>query len=82
MNFVDLEILTPKGIEFSGTAKKIILPTRSGQIAVLPNHAPLISVLKAGRMKIHTAEKEIEKEIEGGILEVEKEKIVILLKKF
>jgi F-type H+-transporting ATPase subunit epsilon len=79
---MDLEIITPKGIEFSGIAEKIILPTRSGQIAVLPDHAPLISVLKAGRMKIHTAGKEIEKEIEGGILEVEKKKTVILLKKF
>jgi F-type H+-transporting ATPase subunit epsilon len=79
---MDLEIITPKGIEFSGDAEKIILPTRSGQIAVLPDHAPLISVLKAGRMKIHTAGKEIEKEIEGGILEVEKKKTVILLKKF
>jgi len=81
-NIVLVEILTPKGLEFSGETKKVILPARSGQIAVLPGHMPLVSVLKAGKMKITAEGKEIEKEIEGGVLEVEKEKIVILLKKF
>lgn len=77
-----VEILTPKGIEFSDEAKEIILPTRTGQIAVLPHHVPLISVLKAGRMKIVTDKKEVEKEIEGGILEVSENAVIILLKKF
>ena len=43
---------------------------------------PLISVLKAGKMTIVTDKDRIEKEIEGGILEVGKDKAVILLKKF
>jgi len=77
-----VEILTPKGVEFADEAKELILPTRAGQIAVLPHHVPLISVLKAGRMVIVTEKENIEKEIEGGILEVGKEKTVILLKNF
>ena len=77
-----LEIFTPKGIEFSDDAKEIIIPTKIGEIAVLPHHVPLISVLKAGIMKIVTVKEEIEKEIEGGIVEVGKDKIVMLLKKF
>jgi len=79
---MDVEILTPKGIEFSGQVKTLVLPTLKGQIAVLPHHAPLISVLKAGKMKITTGKEIIEKEIEGGILEVGKTQTVILLKKF
>ncbi len=79
---MDLEIITPKGIEFAGKANKIVLPTASGEIAVLRDHAPLISVLKAGKIRVSGAQKDFEKEIEGGILEVEKRKIVILLKKF
>ncbi len=77
-----VEILTPKGLEFSGPAEKIVLPSASGEIAVLPGHVPLISVLKAGKMKVIAVKKDFEKEIEGGVLEVGKEKIVILLKKF
>jgi len=79
---MDLEIITPKGIEFAGPAEKIILPATTGEITVLPDHMPLISVLKAGKMKIIAENKETEKEIEGGVLEVGKGKIIILLKKF
>lgn len=77
-----VEIITPKGIEFADDAKELILPTQSGQIAVLAHHVPLVSVLKAGKMTIIGAKENIEKEIEGGILEVGKEKAVILLKNF
>jgi len=79
---MELEILTPKGIEFKGEVSVLILPTLLGQISVLPKHASLISVLKPGRMKIKTGEEEISKEIEGGLLEVSHNKAVILLKKF
>lgn len=77
-----IEVITPKGIEMSAEARQIILPTMAGEITVLPRHVPLVSVLKAGIMRITTGEKTVEKEIEGGILEVEHDKAVILLKKF
>jgi F-type H+-transporting ATPase subunit epsilon len=77
-----VEIITPKGIEFDQDAREIILPTLTGEIAVLPKHVPLISVLKSGRMKIMADSGNVEKEIEGGILEVGREKVVVLLKKF
>lgn len=77
-----IEVLTPKGREFQGEADCLILPTLVGEISVLPKHTPLISVLKAGRMKIKTESKEIIKEIEGGILEVFKDHVILLLKKF
>jgi F-type H+-transporting ATPase subunit epsilon len=77
-----IEVLTPKGKEFEGEVETLILPTLAGEISVLPKHCSLISVLKAGRMKIKTKEKEIEKEIEGGIFEIRKDSAFILLKKF
>ena len=79
---MELEILTPRGKEFEGQAEVLVLPTLLGQISVLPEHASLISVLKAGKMQIKTKGKDISKEIEGGILEVSQNKAVILLKKF
>ena len=77
-----VEIITPKGIELEQEAIRIVLPTLMGEITVLPHHVPLISVLKAGRIKIADEKGETEKEIEGGILEVIDNKAVILLKKF
>ncbi|MFH1180866.1 MAG: hypothetical protein V1705_00460 [bacterium] len=79
---MEVEILTPKGLEFKGEAICLTLPTLAGEISVLPKHASLISVLKPGRMRIKTEKEEMIKQIEGGILEVSGDKAVILLKKF
>jgi len=79
---MQLEILTPKGLEYKDEVMRITLPTRMGQISVLPQHEPLISVLKAGIMTIKTNKEEKEIEIEGGILEIAGGAAVILLKKF
>lgn len=77
-----VEVLTPKGKEMEVEAETIILPTQSGVISVLPKHAPILSVLKEGKMVIKAQNGVIEKEIEGGILEISKNKATILLKKF
>jgi F-type H+-transporting ATPase subunit epsilon len=77
-----VEILTPKGLELATEAKAVIAPTLIGEIAVLENHVPIISVLKAGKLTIKTNDKDIEREIESGILEFAKNEMAILLKRF
>ncbi len=47
-------IMTPDRIFFNESADEIILPTNSGQMGVLANHAPLISALDIGVMLIRT----------------------------
>ena len=80
---MQLEILTPKGLELKDEVIRITLPTRLGQITVLDHHQPLISVLDPGMMTIATAAgKTIEREIEGGIIEVTDNKAQLLLKRF
>jgi F-type H+-transporting ATPase subunit epsilon len=80
---MELEILTPKGLEFRDDVSRITLPTKKGQITVLSHHEPLISVLEAGILTIITAAGEsVSREIEGGIMEVTDNKAEILLKKF
>ena len=77
-----VEILTPKGLELEIEAKIVIAPALSGEISILENHVPIISVLKAGKLTIKTSDKDITREIEGGIVEFEKGKMVILSKRF
>ena len=77
-----MEVLTPRKIEFQGEAQSIVLPTMLGEIAVLSQHAPLISVLKRGRIKIKTAREEIIIQADGGILQVAENSATILLKNF
>jgi len=77
-----VEVLTPRKIEFQGEADDVILPTLSGEITVLSFHAPLISVLKPGRIKIKTKKEEIIIQADGGVLQVAENSATILLKNF
>lgn len=64
---------------FSGDAEYVDVPGRAGRTGVLKNHAPLISSLKAGQVKVRdTAKKEHLFEIKGGIMEVRNDKVVVL----
>jgi F-type H+-transporting ATPase subunit epsilon len=52
---MNVEILTPRKLEFKEEAECVVLPTLAGEIAVLSDHASLISVLKPGKIKIRTS---------------------------
>ena len=49
---LEVSILTPDQIFWNNNAEEIILPTNTGQMGVLPKHAPLISALDIGIMSI------------------------------
>lgn len=74
-----VQIITPDKTLFKGEAKLVQLPGLDGSFELLKNHAPLISALKKGSVKIKTeAEKEQFFEIRGGVIEVIKNKVLIL----
>jgi F-type H+-transporting ATPase subunit epsilon len=73
-----LEILTPKKIELKQETEAVIVPSFLGQLCLLPGHAPLISALTPGTIRVNGKSFEIE----GGILEVDNNKVTILLKNF
>ncbi len=77
--FIKFEIVTPERVVLKEEIKQITLPTRSGEITVLPDHIPLVSALVPG--VIHVKRRNGEDEIisvSGGFLEVLKDKVVIL----
>ena len=66
-----LKILSLKGTEFDGEAKGVNIKTTAGEITVLDNHLPLISVLEKGRAIIFLDQGRQELFINSGFLEVE-----------
>ena len=76
-----LEILTPERKLFSGEVYGVQMPGISGSFEVLDKHAPLVSALKAGRVKVlrdkqnHTAAYDIQ----GGFVEVLNNKVTVLV---
>lgn len=79
---MQVEIITPRKIEFQEEADCLVLPTLSGEISILPNHAPLISVIIAGKIIVKNKGQESFFDTEGGVLEVLNNKVTILLKRF
>lgn len=74
-----IEIITPDTTIFSGEANLVQLPGIDGSFEVLNKHAPLISVLKEGKIKIQDAQKNKQFfDIKGGIIEVLHNKVLIL----
>jgi len=73
-----LKLIAPDGVKYESDAEEVILPTADGQIAILPNHMPLISLLKPGEIIIKNGSKSEELATEGGIVEVTANEVKIL----
>lgn len=74
-----VEILSPEKHLFDGEASFVSLPGSDGSLGILDNHAPLITTLKAGIVKLKSNDgKEETFEVNGGTVEVLNNKIIIL----
>ncbi len=76
-----VEIITPDSVIFTGENVELVqLPGIDGSFEVLNNHAPLISVLRKGTVKIINKGEKNENffEIKGGVIEVLNNKVLIL----
>jgi len=74
-----LEIVTPDSHVFSGEVKSANFPGSEGAFGVLNDHAPLIATLKEGKIKVvDENNKEQAFDIKGGVVEVLKNKIIVL----
>ena len=74
-----LDILTPDKKLFSGEVISVLVPGAAGQFQVLNNHAPIISTLIKGKVKIKTKEGEQSFDVNSGVIEVLKNNVVVLV---
>ena len=74
-----LEIITPEKSLYSGEVVLVQLPGKDGSFEILKNHAPIISILKKGTIKLRPCEgDDIFFEINGGVVECKKNVISVL----
>ncbi|NVO01085.1 MAG: F0F1 ATP synthase subunit epsilon [Bacteroidetes bacterium] len=74
-----LEIITPDLKLFSGEVSLIQLPGIDGSFELLNNHAPIVSVLAKGKIKIIDSEKTKQYfDVNGGVIEMQNNKAIIL----
>jgi F-type H+-transporting ATPase subunit epsilon len=76
---VKIEIITPDKSIYSGEIRSVRVPGRKGSFQVLKDHAPIISTLDAGVVIIVDEQgSEVKVDITGGVIEVKKNRIILL----
>ena len=75
-----LEIITPEKELFNGEVTSVKFPGTNGGFEILNNHAPIISTLGEGEIRVITTDKNTKKfEINGGVIEMQNNKIIVLV---
>jgi F-type H+-transporting ATPase subunit epsilon len=73
-----LEIVTPERLAYSDMVDSVVLPGSEGELGVLPHHAPLVSMLGVGELRIRKGAAEESFAIAGGFLQVRPDKVVVM----
>nr|AKR80808.1 ATP synthase CF1 epsilon subunit [Stemona tuberosa] len=75
---LNLCVLTPNRIIFDSEVKEIILSTNSGQIGVLPNHAPIATAVDIGLLRIRRNDQWLTVALMGGFARIGNNEITVL----
>ena len=75
-----VEIISPDKVLFKGDLSAVQLPGIDGSFEILDHHAPLVSILKQGEIKlVDTKKKEKIISVNGGVIEVLENSVKILV---
>jgi F-type H+-transporting ATPase subunit epsilon len=72
------EIVSQDRLVYEGDVDMVILPGTEGEMGILPNHAPLLSTLNYGILKVRSKGEEEIFAIAGGVVEVQPEIVTVL----
>src|SRR6478752_5787448 len=75
---IHVDIVSAEGEIFAGEAEMVFVPATEGELGITPRHAPLLTLIKAGEVRVKTAEGEQSIFVGGGALEVQPNKVTIL----
>jgi len=79
MSTIHVDIVSAEGEIFSGPAAMVYAPAQLGEIGIAPNHAPLLTGLKPGGVRVQTPEgEELFFYVSGGMIEIQPKAITVL----
>ena len=73
-----LEIVTPERLAYSEEVDSVQVPGIEGELGILPHHAPLVSLLGVGELRIRKGGQEELFAVAGGFLQVRPDKVVVM----
>ncbi|MEO6078924.1 MAG: F0F1 ATP synthase subunit epsilon [Steroidobacteraceae bacterium] len=75
---IHVDIVSAEGEIFAGEAEIVFVPAAEGELGITPRHAPLLTLIKAGEVRVKTAEGETSIFVGGGALEVQPNRVTVL----
>jgi len=75
---IRLEIVTPERLVYRDDVDGVQLPGSEGELGVLPRHAPLISTLGMGELRVRKGDLEDVFAVIGGFVQVRPDKVIVL----
>ena len=76
---LDVELVSPERILFSGEAEMVVCRTFDGEIAFLTGHAPFLGALGIGIVRVHQVGGEVVRAaVHGGFVQVKDDKVIVL----
>jgi len=79
MATIHVDIVSAEGEIHSGTATMVFAPAKMGEVGIAPRHAPLLTALSPGEVRVQDVDgKEESIYITGGLLEVQPRRVIIL----
>lgn len=75
---IKVDIVSAEGEIFAGNASMVFAPAVMGEVGIAPRHAPLLTRLKPGAVRVQAAGQEQEFYVSGGILEVQPHQVTIM----
>jgi F-type H+-transporting ATPase subunit epsilon len=75
---IDCSVVTQDKLLFEGPADMVVVPGTDGEMGILPHHAPLLSSLNYGVVRVRVGTEEHAFAIAGGIVEVRPEAVTVL----
>ena len=78
MPSLKLDIVTAERVVYSGEVEAVIAPGVEGQLGILPQHTPLMTILKAGELVVKSGGGEDSLAITGGFIEVRPDRVIVL----
>ena len=74
-----LEIVTAERLVYSDEVDIVVAPGMEGELGILPHHAPLLTILQPGELRIHkTGQEDVYMAVTGGFLEVTGNRVIVL----
>jgi F-type H+-transporting ATPase subunit epsilon len=79
MATIHVDIVSAEGEIFAGEAEMVFVPAKLGEVGIAPRHAPLLTDLKPGEVRVQSVQnEELFFYVTGGVLEVQPHRVTVL----